>query len=170
MEIWKDIPGWENRYQVSSLGRIRSLNFKQTKKIKVMSGITDIRGYKSIAFRPNGSKSKQKHYMIHRLVAKTFIPNPENKPFVNHKNGIRDDNRRENLEWVTKSENETHKIYELDKLSGSMIPPKPVKCVETGEVYRSQCEAARMNGVTQGAISKATLNGGTSAGYHWIFI
>lgn len=167
MEVWKDIPDWEGKYQISSLGRVRSLNFKQTGKTKVMSGITDIRGYKSIAFRPNGRNSKQKHYMIHRLVAEVFIPNPENKPFVNHKNGVREDNRKENLEWVTRSENELHKIYKLKKRSGSMIPPKAVRCVETGEVYQSQCEAARSNGVTQGAISLAMLNGRRSAGYHW---
>ena len=167
MEFWKDIPYWEGKYQISSLGRVRSLNFKQTGKIKVMSGITDIKGYKSIAFRPNGRNSKQKHYMIHRLVAEAFIPNPENKPFVNHRNGERGDNRKENLEWVTRSENELHKIYKLKQGSGSMIPPKAVRCVETGKVYRSQSEAARNNGVTQGAISLAMLNGGRSAGYHW---
>lgn len=171
MEIWKDIPGWENKYQISSLGNVRSLNFKQTGKIKVMSGITDIRGYKSIAFRPNGSKSRQKHYMIHRLVAEAFIPNTENKPFVNHKNGKRDDNRVDNLEWVTRSENEKHKIYVLNKKSGTLIPPKPVKCIETGEIFHSQTEAAKKNGVTQGAIS-AALYGKTkiSAGYHWEFV
>lgn len=171
MEIWKDIPGWENRYQVSSLGKIRSLNFKQTGKIKIMSGVTDIRGYKSIAFRPNGRKSKQKHYMIHRLVAEVFIPNPDDKPFVNHKNGKREDNRVDNLEWVTRSENERHKIYILNKKSGTLIPPKPVRCIETGEIFPSQTEAAKKNGVTQGAISAALCGKTkTSAGYRWEFI
>ena len=165
MEIWKDILGWEGRYQVSNFGRIKTLNYKRTKTPRIMNGITDIRGYKSIAFRVGGAKSKQKHYMIHRLVAQAFIPNPNNKPFINHKDGNRANNVVGNLEWCTKEENERHRCYILEHHTG--IPPKPVRCVETGEKFLSESEAARAKGVTQGAISLAVLSGSRSAGYHW---
>ena len=170
-EEWKNIDGWEGRYQISSMGRVRTNNYKRTGKVKIMNGVTDIRGYKNIAFREGGAGSKQKHFMVHRLVAKAFIPNPNNKPFVNHLNGNRSDNRVENLEWCTKEENEIHKIYVLKKPSGAMIPPKPVRCIETGETYRSVTSAAKALGVRQGAISFAlTGEHHTSCGYHWEYI
>lgn len=170
MEHWKDIKGWEGRYQISNNGRVRTLNYKRTGRVQVLTGFTDIRGYKSVHFRIGGAGSKKKYYLIHRLVAELFVPNPENKPFVNHKNGKRDDNRADNLEWVTRSENEKHKIYVLNKKSGALILPKPVRCIETGEIFPSQAEAARKNGVTQGAISLAIYGKTkTSAGYHWEF-
>ena len=109
-EEWKDIPGFEGKYQISSLGRVRTLNYKRTKQIRIMNGVTDVRGYKCIAFREGGAGSKQKHFMIHRLVADSFIPNPENKPFVNHKDGDRCNNSADNLEWCTRAENEKHDI------------------------------------------------------------
>jgi HNH endonuclease/NUMOD4 motif len=112
MEIWKKIEGYEN-YEVSSLGRIRSI------------GINYVTDYKNRRFgrKPKllkfhfgpqyyrvclSKKGKQLKYAVHRLVAKAFIPNPENKPEVNHINGDKLDNRVENLEWVTRSENAVH--------------------------------------------------------------
>ena len=168
MEEWKDIPGWEGRYMISSFGRVKTLDYKRTGREAIMRGLTDIRGYKNIAFRVGGAGSKQKHFMVHRLVANAFIPNQLNKPFVNHKNGDRKDNRVENLEWCSKSENEVHKIYTLGKTSGSMIPPKKIMCVETGQVFKSERDAAKFAGVTQGAISAAVRGKSkVSGGYHW---
>lgn len=166
-ELWKDIDGWTGKYQISNLGRVKTLNYKRTKKEKIMTGITDIRGYKSISFREGGAGSKQKHFLIHRLVAKKFVPNPDNKPFVNHIDGDRSNNAAKNLEWVTRSENEMHKIYILGKSSGTCIPPQKVLCVETGEKFISQSSAARAKGVTQSSISYAVCSGRKSAGYHW---
>lgn len=99
MEIFKDIKGYPD-YQISSKGRIWS-----KKRQRYLSPFTNNSGYKVInIIAING---KRKGELIHRLVALTFIDNPENKPEVNHINHIRDDNRVENLEWVTKSENNT---------------------------------------------------------------
>lgn len=170
-EEWKDIPGFENKYQISNFGRVKTLNYKRTKQPRIMNGITEIRGYSCIAFREGGAGSKQRHFMVHRLVAQAFIPNPDNKPFVNHKDGNRSNNKVDNLEWCTRAENEEHKIYTLGHCSGYCIPPKPVLCVETGIKYRSISEAARQMGVRQGAISFAlTAKYRTSCGYHWKYV
>ena len=168
MEKWKDIPGWEGRYQISSYGRIKSLHFNGSKKPKILECTYDVRGYRCIAFRVGGAGSKQKHFMVHRLVAKMLIPNPQGKPFVNHKDGDRKNNDVSNLEWVTKEENEWHKLYVLGSVSGACIPPKKIVCVETRKEYPSISAAAKAVGVSQGAISNA-LRGKTktSAGFHW---
>lgn len=107
-EIWKDIDGYDGLYQVSNLGNVRS--FKRG-KLRIMAFSTNKYGYHKITLHDNKVK---KHTTIHQLVAKAFIPNPENKPQVNHINGIRNDNRLENLEWCTAKENTNHSIEILN--------------------------------------------------------
>jgi len=102
-EKWSAIAGYEGLYEVNLNGSVRSLhkrNFQKELKPKL-----DRAGYLSFTLCKNG---KQKGKFGHRLVAEAFIPNPENKLEVNHKNGIRTDNSVENLEWVTHSENMIH--------------------------------------------------------------
>lgn len=98
-EIWKDVIGYEGLYKVSNLGNV--MNLKRNKILKLRKRM----GYNSVILYKNNEPKSQR---VHRLVGFAFIPNPFNKPQINHKNGIKDDNRVENLEWVTLSENRQH--------------------------------------------------------------
>lgn len=104
-EIWKDVVGYEGFYEVSNLGRVRSLR-EHVPKGKILTPF-DNGGYDRVTFRIN---YKQKNLLVHRLVAKAFIPNPCNKEVVNHKDGNKKNNCVSNLEWVTKEENTVHAI------------------------------------------------------------
>ncbi len=109
-EIWKNIKGYEKYYQISSTGKIKSLERKDARgylrkeKIrKLIKGSTN--GYVTIKLMVNKT---YKHYLFHRLLAEAFIPNPENKPEVNHKDGNKFNNNISNLEWVNRTENINH--------------------------------------------------------------
>lgn len=97
-QFWKDIPGYEGLYQVSNTGRVRSLNYNGTRKTKVLKQGTNKDGYKRIKLYKDG---KFKVYLVHRLVALAFIPNPNNYPIINHKDENRWNNNVDNLEWCT---------------------------------------------------------------------
>lgn len=102
MEVWKDIINFENYYQISSSGNLKNV---RTGRIKKWGNHT--RGYLITTLCRSGYN---KSVSAHRLVAQAFIPNPKKKPCVNHKNGIKYDNKIENLEWCTHQENTDHAV------------------------------------------------------------
>lgn len=119
-EVWKDVVGYEGYYQVSDKGRVKGLDrwyeqynpsAKRIVKVlypeKIFKGEIDKDGY--IKVQLTKSKVRRK-FFVHRLVAIAFIPNTENKPEVNHKDGVKSNNSSENLEWMTSSENTRHAL------------------------------------------------------------
>lgn len=112
MEVWKNVKGYENLYQVSSEGRVKSLcryvnnnGGLEYREGKIMKSCKHNKGYPQIVLCKEG---KQKTYCIHRLVAQAFILNPNNYPVVNHKDEDKTNNKVENLEWCTSQYNNTY--------------------------------------------------------------
>lgn len=158
-EIWKRVLGYENLYMISNLGRIKSLHFSAE---KILNPSPNDNGYLHGAFHIN---KKQKRYKIHRLVAQAFIDNPKNKRCVNHINGIKTDNRIENLEWCTHSENMKHSYkIGLMKRSELAIQMSRKKCCkrlfETDKnktfitEYASVVEASIKTGIRKESIAR----------------
>ena len=110
MEEWKSIPGYEGLYEVSNLGRVKSLEISYTRKNGIMDHKPEIilspknngTGYFMVCLYKNKT---HKYYLIHRLVALTFLPNPDNLPCVNHKDEDKTNNKVDNLEWCTQQYN-----------------------------------------------------------------
>lgn len=134
-EIWKDIEGYEGLYQVSNLGRVKSLgNGKSNnskERIKKQTN-TNTRGYLQVQLSKDGSK---KMFLVHRLVASAFIPNPNDLETVNHKDENKENNSVKNLEWMTNKDNKTYS-------SGKSIKCLDIKTNET-TYFSSINEAAR---------------------------
>lgn len=110
-EIWKDIEGYEGLYMVSSLGRVKSLDRIDGRgwniKGKILKQTLDKKGYLNVGLSKNNNRTL---YKVHRLVAETFIPNPDNKPEIDHISTLKTDNMVENLRWVTTKENSNNPL------------------------------------------------------------
>lgn len=135
-EIWKDIPGFEGKYQISNCGKVKSLNYCNTDKEKVLVNKVNHRGYEYVCL----CKNNQRQYpRIHRLVAENFIENRGNLEQVNHIDGNKKNNVVSNLEWCTQTENIHHAMKNgLLNLNGSDNPKarKVVQLSLSGKVIR----------------------------------
>lgn len=180
MEEWRPIRGYEKRYEVSSMGRVRSIRRTIIQKDRSESPCSrrwggwilkgDEKkggGYPRVVLYKNGERYR---VFIHRLVCEAFIPNPENKPFVNHKDGNPNNNQVSNLEWCTCKENVQHAINILGH-DPSNYTSKKILCVETGVVYRSLTEASKKTGANLGKICMVARGfRNTAGGYKWEYI
>lgn len=141
-EIWKDINGYPN-YQISNMGRVWS----KKRQIYLKHNINQ-KGYHTVYL--TAINGKQRREQVSRLVALHFIPNPNNYPCVNHKDENKDNNTENNLEWCSRSYNIN---YGARNEKASQKISKPVKCIETGVIYKSGREAALALGVHYSAVS-----------------
>ena len=166
MELWKNIEIATN-YEVSNLGNIRNIKSGQI----LNPGISG-NGYKQVSLKMNDTGKFKKQY-VHRLVAQYWLDNPENKREVNHKNLDRTDNRAENLEWLTSSENQKHKFENSDYKTSN----RPVVQMDLNDniiaIFDSVIAAARELNISRQGIDKVvhgTYGRITAGGYKWKFL
>ena len=170
-EEWRDIIGYEGLYQVSNLGRIKSLNYRGTGKEGILSPILNKKGYLVIGLCKNNKQNKKR---VNRLVAQAFIPNPENLPEVNHKDENRINNCVDNLEWCTREYNinygtRSEKVSERLKGTRSLSDhprARKVKCITTGETFDTIIEASEKYSVCKNNICRCCRGKSKSAGKH----
>jgi hypothetical protein len=176
-ESWKDILGYEGLYQVSTHGEVKSLSRFNSRTERILTPVIS-KGYPVITLSKNNI---HKIYSIHRLVAECFIPNPENKPEVNHINGIKTDCLCSNLEWCTSSENQLHafrtglqKPYKhwIGKFGASHNRSKKVSQMTKEGVLIGTFENARhaeqLTGINHSGISDVCRGTSkTAGGFRW---
>lgn len=172
-EIWKDVVGYEGYYQVSNLGNVRRI--LKDGSFRPVAVTANKKGYGRVHLCVN---NKKKRLACHRMVAQAFIPNPENKPEINHIDGNPSNNILNNLEWCTRSENIKHSFHVLKRVNpmqgktGSKSPhaKKVVRVSKNGNKkrYNSIVEAAK--DVSKSSCNISACIGGyqkTCGGYYW---
>lgn len=179
MEIWKDVVGYEGLYQVSNLGNIRSIT--RMREVK-----DDIRGrcYKAIVKGQNISQNKggkyakvilskndtRKSFLVHRLVAQAFVPNPNGLNEVNHIDENHFNNNSDNLEWVTHKQNMNHGTLLQRRKSFNTFKSPVLQCDLNGNIiaeYESIVEASRATNINKASISTGLSRRGYCKGYLW---
>lgn len=172
METWRDIPGFEGRYRVSSLGRVESLVTGRCLKPQKHP-----LGYQFVALTLRDGSGGKKAFLVHRLVAEAFIPNPSGKPTVNHKDGDKTNNRRKNLEWATHGENHKHAYDKLGRrphLATLRDSSRTCAAYRGGDeigIWPSATDAASALHLRSRSISRAaTGERKTYAGLFWLYL
>ena len=181
VEEWRPIAGYEGLYEVSSLGRVRSLDRVTTRlsrwgteiTLKVKGGILQpenhTNGYQSVMLCNNGCRVR---LLVHRLVAKAFVPNPDNLPEVNHKDECKKNNRADNLEWCDRVYNVNygdarikHSAKKSRRIEQLTLDGKHVA------FYDSRKSATEQNGYSDGGMGWALKNtNNTAYGYKWRYV
>lgn len=169
IEEWKDIKGYEGLYQISNYGNVKSLNYNNTKKGKILKTFIMRTGYIGIGLNKN---NKRKPFKIHRLVAEAFIPNPENLPVVNHKNEKKNDNRVENLEWCTYKYNSNYGSCKLKKIHKANKKVKQYtldgKYIKTWESIKEASISYNLKGYSISYCCNGKRN--HAGGYKWKYV
>jgi predicted XRE-type DNA-binding protein len=155
-EIWKDIKDYEGRYQISNFGRVKSLKYHQTNKIKLLRLGINKDGYLQISLSKNGIF---KNYYVARLVAAYFVINLDIKPLINHIDGNKKNNYFNNLEWVTVRENNLHAFkiglcsHKREKHNNTHLKEKDILWIRNNSGKIMQKEMAKKLNVTPSNIS-----------------
>jgi hypothetical protein len=189
-EIWRDVEGYEGKYRISTFGKIKSLDRRIYPKTypqypsyvlkgRIMKAVVNETGYYILQLCDSG---KIKNYSIHSLLGKHFLKNPENKPCINHKNGIKIDIELSNLEWATYSENSIHafetglQIPNMRGKTGKLCKySKPIKQLTLDgkliKVHYAVRDAARETGIDHSYISACARGKHKSArGFKWEYV
>ena len=176
-EEWRDVVGYEGRYQVSSMGRVKSLERKvrhwrggeRIQKERILKPSNDRGGYLLVSLCDG---EKRKTFKVHRLVCEAFHENPDNKSQVNHLNENKTDNRACNLEWSTAKENNNHGTR-TERAAKARSKPVGQYTLdgELVKIWQSPCEAGKQIGLSDSHVSKVA-NGKlkTAYGFIWKYV
>lgn len=167
LEIWKPIKGYEEKYMVSNLGRVKSLSNNRNRKEKILKPCKDSGGYLFVVLCSNG---KCKQITVHRLVSETFIPNPDNLPIINHKDENPLNNCVNNLEWCSVKYNNCYGTR-LERFSKSKS--KKVACYKDNKLIKvyNAIKDVELDGFNRGNVCSCCRGKKqTHHGFQWRYI